>query len=69
MINIIRDSIGCVVAAAIMLFILFVLFAIPAVFVESLEISNEDIEVILTMILFVIISFIFFNSKLWRGDD
>ena len=68
MINFIRNSIGCMAATAFMLFILFVLFLIPAVIVDSLGIGNEDIEVILTMILFVIVSFIFFKSKLWKGD-
>jgi hypothetical protein len=68
MINLISDLVGCVVAIAILLFILFILFLIPAVIVDLMGIGNEDIEVILTVVLFVIVSFIFFKSKLWRGD-
>lgn len=68
MINLISDLVGCVVAVAILLIILFILFLIPAVIVDLMGIGNEDIGVILTAILFVIVSFIFFKSKLWKGD-
>lgn len=68
MFRLINDLFGCLLAAGIVVLIFTVLLMLAVAVVMPFGIENEEVETYLATGLFFIFCFIFFRSKLWKGD-
>lgn len=69
MYRMINDLFGCLLAAGIMLLIFTILLMLVAAVLMPFGIENEEVETYLAAALFFTFCFIFFRSKLWKGDS